>query len=165
VLAAAALFSSAACWKYDESRGTFKLTATGGIVIETRGRVRAFHTAMLSDMGPSYLISLEVDSASPPLSGFSALVIETQERPTGNVRFIHASAGMKGEPRTASVGLNVPSGFVSEWDTDSAIVEFKAVRGRHAVAGAFVLYVNCDHCDPPKKGAHSVLRGSFETHD
>jgi hypothetical protein len=165
-LTVATLLSMAACWEYDESEGTFTLTATGGLEIVTHGRVRASHSPLLSDSGPDYLIALDVDSASPPLPGFSAVIIVTEARPTDNVRFVDAS-GVRpsNEEKTADVLLGVPSGVSIEWDTDSATVDFKAVPGRHAVAGDFVLYVNCDHCGPPKKGAHAVLRGSFNTHD
>lgn len=116
-----------------------------------------------------YLIALDVDSASPPLDGFSALVIETEKHPIGHRRFIDVTTTRPTLPSdaraTAWVDLSVPSGAVSEWDTDSATVDFKPVRGRHAVAGDFVLWVNCSHCTPPKKGLHAVLYGSFGTHD
>jgi len=167
-LAVAALLTAAGCSTYDESAGTFTLTATGGLQVATHGSARAYHSAPLSSVASEYLIALDLDSASPPLRGFSALVIVTEERPIGNGRFIDSSTRptrLSNTLTTASVGLQVPSGAVSEWDTDSATVDFKAVRGRHAVAGDFELYVNCDHCDPPKKGLHAVLHGSFETHD
>jgi hypothetical protein len=119
----------------------------------------------LSSLADEYLIEMSVDSASPPVPGFGPLFIVTERRPVGNVRFVHSSTGPSDFSKTARVTVLASRGSAALWDTDSATVDFRTASGRHAVAGDFNLYMNCDHCDPPLKGAHAVVRGRFATHD
>lgn len=158
---AVALLTSTACWVYDESEGTFSLHATGGLVVATEGRARAFHDTQWS--GAGYIIALDVDSASPPLPGFSALVIATRARPAAAGRFVD-SPSVRNAGNEVSIGLNTPSDVSTEWLTDSGIVDFKRPSGRHAVGGDFVAYLTCARCNDGK-GLRAILRGQFQTHD
>jgi hypothetical protein len=143
-LTVSAFLGAAACSTYDESEGTFVLSASGGLDAVTRGRVRAYYLPVLNSTANAFLIVLELDSASPPLVGFNALNIMTEQRPTDNARYVHSLTGPSDAMKTALVGLSEPSGVTIEWDTDSATVDFKTVRGRHGVAGDFTLYLSCD---------------------
>ncbi len=164
-VAVAALFATLGCSAYDESKGTFTLTASGDLDVVTHGPVSAYHLPILSSIADEYHIVLDVDSASPPFQGFHAVMIATASRVASDVRFVHTSAQPSNADRTANVDLLPHSGSSDAWLADSATVNFKSVRGHHAVAGDFTLYVNCKFCEPAKRGAHAVLRGSFQTHD
>jgi hypothetical protein len=152
---------TAGCRTRDASQGWFKLVASGGIEAAIHGRAMAYESTDLSGLG--YVIALDIAHASPPIKGFTDLVISTAVHPDGEVRFVHSSTAPNNTNKTSWVTLDTPSGADSEWSTDSGTVDFKNASGPHAVAGEFTVHLSCERCGPEHMGSHAVLQGSFET--
>jgi hypothetical protein len=156
-----ALASLAACLTHDQTEGTFSPSATGGIRITNRGRAAASEHTDATGVG--YDIALDLSTASPPVNGFTRLIISTAKRPRGEARYVHAQGAPNDAKKTAWITLGTPAGTTAEWLTDSGTIDFRRTDHRHAVAGEFIAYLTCGRCGPEHSALHTVLRGRFET--
>lgn len=162
-LAVLGIASFSACLTYDQTEGSFNVSASGGIATVSRGRAVAYQYTDLSGVG--YNIALDLANASPPMNRFTHLIISTRKRPNGGVRFVHTSASPNEAKKSAWITLATPSGTTVEWLTDSGTIDFKRTNSHHGVAGDFVAYLSCPRCGPGNTRSRAVLRGNFETRD
>jgi len=156
-----------ACSEREKSNGTYTLTGEGGLQLAMHGPAVASYEPLLSGYsGGDFNVALDLGGGTPPLAGFSYLVIWPKTRPAPGSVY---SSGRGDRDTTdgrkrARIAIGEASGAVLSWLSDSGTVEFTA-SDRHGLAGTVVLFLHCRACSPTNGAASAVLRGSFLTRD